>query len=50
MDERAHEFQIQAAWVQQVIAGLTALGMFAYFAAEVIRLGSTLYKEVVRRE
>ena len=50
MDERVHEFQVQAAWVQEVIAGLTALGMFAYFIAEVIRVGSTIYKEIVRGE
>jgi len=49
VDERLHEFQIQAAWVQEVIAGLTALGMFAYLVAEVLKVGSEILKEVSKK-
>lgn len=50
MDEQIRNLQVEALWVQGVIAGLTALGMVAYFLAEVVKLGSDVYKKVFEGE
>ena len=45
----AQSQMVQAMWVQTAISVLMALGMIAYFIAEVLKVGSEVFKEALKR-
>jgi len=48
-EEQIEALTTQAMWVQTAISVLMAIGMIAYFVAEVLKVGSDVFKKVVEK-
>ena len=43
--EQIQAYTVQAMWVQTAVTVLMAIGMICYFAAEVLKVGTGVFKE-----
>lgn len=48
--EQIQPLTVQAMWVQAAISALMAIGMICYFVAEVLKVGSGVFKEAFKKE
>ena len=49
MNQQIQPYVVQALWIQQAITVLMAIGMIAYFVAEVLKVGTEVVGKALKK-
>ena len=49
MNQEIQPLQVQALWVSQAISVLVGIGMICFFVAEVLKAGTGVFKEALKK-